>query len=125
LRESGITVGWVSNRPSEATATRASELKVDYLIQCKTSKVTAIEELLQRSRMDWSEVCYMGDDIVDLGAMRRACVAIAPANAVPEIRDEADHITQAVGGRGAVREACEMILKAQHKWAAILAKYDK
>jgi 3-deoxy-D-manno-octulosonate 8-phosphate phosphatase (KDO 8-P phosphatase) len=125
LRESGIPVGWISNRPSAATTARASELKIDYLAQSKSSKVSAIEEILRRAKLDWTQVCYMGDDIVDLGAMRRAGVAVAPANAVPEALAAAHHTTKAAGGCGAVREVCELILKAQGKWAVILARHEK
>jgi len=125
LRKSGIKVGWVSSRPSEATAHRAADLKIDFLHQSKGSKVTAIEEILARTGLDWDRVCYAGDDIVDLGPLKRAGVAVAVANAVPEVLAAAHYVTRAPGGQGAVREIAEMILKAQDKWQQLIADHSK
>jgi 3-deoxy-D-manno-octulosonate 8-phosphate phosphatase (KDO 8-P phosphatase) len=116
-------VGWVSSRPSPATHRRARELKVDFLVQQKGSKVAAIEGLLAQTRLTWDDVCYAGDDLVDLGAMRRAGVAVAVADAVPEVLATAHAATQAGGGHGAVREIAEWIMKAQKKWKDIVADY--
>jgi len=123
LRRQGLKVGWISSRPSPATTRRARELKIDFLRQEKGSKVSAVESLLAQTGFRWDEVCYVGDDIVDLGALKRAGVAVAVANGVAEARALADYVTQAGGGRGAVREVAELILKAQHKWARIVAEY--
>jgi 3-deoxy-D-manno-octulosonate 8-phosphate phosphatase (KDO 8-P phosphatase) len=123
LRRQGLKVGWISSRPSPATTRRARELKIDFLRQEKGSKVSAVESLLAQTGFRWDEVCYVGDDIVDLGALKRAGVAVAVANGVAEARALADYVTRAGGGRGAVREVAELILKAQHKWARIVAEY--
>jgi 3-deoxy-D-manno-octulosonate 8-phosphate phosphatase (KDO 8-P phosphatase) len=123
LRRQGLKVGWISSRPSPATTRRARELKIDFLRQEKGSKVSAVESLLAQTGFRWDEVCYVGDDIVDLGALKRAGVAVAVANGVAEARALADYVTRAGGGRGAVREVVELILKAQHKWARIVAEY--
>lgn len=125
LRKSGIKVGWVSSRPSRATAQRAADLKIDFLHQSKGSKVKAIEEILARTGLDWDQVCYAGDDIVDLGPLKRAGVAVAVANAVPEVLAAAHYVTRASGGQGAVREIAEMILKAQDKWQQLIADHSK
>jgi 3-deoxy-D-manno-octulosonate 8-phosphate phosphatase (KDO 8-P phosphatase) len=123
LRSQGLKVGWISSRPSSATTRRARELKIDFLRQEKGSKVSAVESLLAQTGFRWDEVCYVGDDIVDLGALKRAGVAVAVANGVAEARALADYVTRAGGGHGAVREVAELILKAQHKWARIVAEY--
>ena len=123
LRRQGLKVGWISSRPSPATTRRARELKIDFLRQEKGSKVSAVESLLAQTGFRWDEVCYVGDDIVDLGALKRAGVAVAVANGVAEARALADYVTRAGGGRGAVREVAELILNAQHKWARIVAEY--
>jgi 3-deoxy-D-manno-octulosonate 8-phosphate phosphatase (KDO 8-P phosphatase) len=120
LRRAGLKVGWVSNRPSPATARRARELKIDFLRQEKGSKVSVVERLLAQTGFGWDEVCYMGDDIVDLGVLKRAGVAVAVANGVAEARAAADYITRAGGGQGAVREVVELVLKAQNKWRRIV-----
>lgn len=81
LRRCGIRVGWISSRPSAATARRARELKVDFLVQRKGPKVAAVEEILAHTGCSWTEVCYIGDDWVDLGPLRRAGVGVAVADA--------------------------------------------
>jgi 3-deoxy-D-manno-octulosonate 8-phosphate phosphatase (KDO 8-P phosphatase) len=125
LRRAGIKCGWVSSRPSPATTLRARELKITFLVQQKDrlSKAAAIEKILAREKLSWDEVCYMGDDIVDLGPLRKAGIGIAVANAVAEAKAAADFVTRAAGGGGAVREVIEMILQAQGKWDGIVAGY--
>jgi 3-deoxy-D-manno-octulosonate 8-phosphate phosphatase (KDO 8-P phosphatase) len=124
-RRAGLKVGWVSARPSAATKMRARELKIDFLVQQgdKLSKTGAVEKLLAREKLDWSEVCFVGDDVVDLGPLARAGFGVAVADARPEAKAAADFVTRAEGGRGAVREAVEMILRAQGKWKSIIAVY--
>lgn len=120
LQKSGIKIGWISNRPSIVTLQRATELEVDFLSQDKSSKVAAITRILARANLDWADISYMGDDVVDLGVLRRAGLAIAPANSVREALDLAHYVTKKEGGHGAVREVVEMILKAQNKWSPII-----
>jgi 3-deoxy-D-manno-octulosonate 8-phosphate phosphatase (KDO 8-P phosphatase) len=126
-RRAGLKVGWVSARPSAVTQTRAKELKIDFLIQQgdKLSKTGAVERLLKRGKFDWSEVCFIGDDVVDLGPLAKAGLAVAVADAQPQVKAAADFVTSAVGGRGAVREILEMILQAQGKWEPVIAIYRK
>jgi 3-deoxy-D-manno-octulosonate 8-phosphate phosphatase (KDO 8-P phosphatase) len=127
LRRAGIKIGWVSSRPSPATTRRARELKINFLVQQKDrhGKTEAIENILRRENLDWKDVCYMGDDIVDLGPLKKAGVGVAVANAVAEAKAAADFVTHAGGGHGAVREVVEMILQAQGKWDAIVSSYDE
>jgi len=122
LREEGIKVGWVSNRPSTATTMRAEELKIDYLIQGKGSKVQKVETLLAQTGFKWDDICYMGDDVVDLGVLKRAGVAATVANAITEAKAAAHYVTQANGGDGGVREVVELILKAQNRWDRLVAE---
>ncbi|HEX4646492.1 MAG TPA: HAD hydrolase family protein [Verrucomicrobiae bacterium] len=124
LRREGIKVGWISNRPSSATTLRAEELKIDFLEQAKGDKVKAAENILARTACRWEEVCYMGDDIVDLGVLKRAGVAVTVADAVREAKTIAHCQTKAAGGHGAVREVVEMILKAQKKWDRIVEEHS-
>lgn len=123
LRRAGMKIGWISNRASTATAKRAAELKVDFLHQDKTSKVAAIEAILRQAGACWEDVCYVGDDVVDLGALKRAGIAVVVANGVAEAKAIAHFVTIAAGGRGAVREVAEMILKAQGRWEELLAAF--
>jgi len=127
LRRAGLKTGWVSARPSAATAMRARELKIDFLVQQKDrfSKVAAVEKLMARTKTNWDEVCFVGDDIVDLGPLQRAGVAVAVANGVREAKAAAHLVTRAAGGHGAIREVVELILKAQGKWNSFVAHYSK
>jgi 3-deoxy-D-manno-octulosonate 8-phosphate phosphatase (KDO 8-P phosphatase) len=127
FRRAGLKTGWISARPSAATAARARELKIDFLIQQKDhhGKVAAVEKILAREKLGWDAVCFVGDDIVDLGPLRRAGVGVAVANAVREAKAAAHYVTRAAGGRGAVREVVEMILRAQGKWETIVAHYQE
>jgi 3-deoxy-D-manno-octulosonate 8-phosphate phosphatase (KDO 8-P phosphatase) len=123
LQSQGIKVGWVSNRPSPVSQQRAQELKIDYFFQKKGSKVEAIQSILGEAGVDWDEICYMGDDVVDLGALKRAGVAVAVANAIDEAKAMAHYVTKAHGGHGAVREVVRLILVAQDKWQKVVERH--
>ena len=122
LRRQGIKVGWVSNRPSLATKLRAEELRIDFLEQSDSSKVKAVEGILAKTGLTWDEVSYLGDDVVDLGVLKRAGFAATVADGVAEARAVAHYVTEATGGNGGVREVVEMILKAQNRWDNIVAE---
>jgi 3-deoxy-D-manno-octulosonate 8-phosphate phosphatase (KDO 8-P phosphatase) len=124
LRKEGVLVGWVSARPSTATTLRAEELKIDFLVQDKTNKVQKVEALLAETGLKWDQICYMGDDIVDLGVLRRAGVAATAADAIAEAKAASHYVTQADGGHGAVREVVDLILKAQNRWERLVAEHS-
>lgn len=121
----GLKVGWVSARPSAITTRRAEELKTDFIVQTRDGKVPAVERILAETGFSWSAACFVGDDVVDLGVLRRVGLAISPADARPEAKAAAHCITKARGGKGCVREVVEMILKAQGKWATVMAQHAK
>ncbi|MCD6339332.1 MAG: HAD-IIIA family hydrolase [Verrucomicrobia bacterium] len=123
LQRQGIPVGWISHRPSEATAERARDLGVDFLIQKPERKRDAVEEILRRTELQWRDLCYMGDDVVDLGVLRRAGLAVTAPDGLAEAKQLADYVTRAPAGSGAVREAAELILRAQGKWASVIREY--
>lgn len=123
LQRFGIRVGWVSGRPSPATEQRAKDLKVDFLRQGKERKVRVVEEILSDTGLAWSDVCFMGDDLLDYGALRRAGVAVSVPDGSDEARALADYVTAARGGQGAVREVVTLILKAQKKWEPLVEEY--
>ncbi|MCX6903925.1 MAG: HAD hydrolase family protein [Verrucomicrobia bacterium] len=123
LQRRGIKVGWISGRASFATEQRALDLQVDFLRQGKESKVAVIEEILVLTGLKWENVCFMGDDLLDLGAMKRAGAAVAVPEAIEEAKAQADYVTQAGGGRGAVREAVALILKAQNQWKPLVKEF--
>jgi 3-deoxy-D-manno-octulosonate 8-phosphate phosphatase (KDO 8-P phosphatase) len=125
LQREGIKVGWISARPSLATTQRAHDLKTDFLHQSDTLKVAAVEKILTDTSMNWDDIAYMGDDIVDLGVLKRAGLAATVPHAIPECQKMAHYVTEAPGGDGAVREVVEMILKAQGKWEALVRHFSQ
>lgn len=124
LQKEGIKVGWISRRSSEATAQRARDLKVDFLHQIEGNKVVAVESILKETGLSWSEICYIGDDVVDLGVLERVGLAISVADAICEAKAIADYVTHAPGGFGAAREVIELILKAQNRWEHVVREYS-
>jgi 3-deoxy-D-manno-octulosonate 8-phosphate phosphatase (KDO 8-P phosphatase) len=102
-------------------------LKIDFLVQQgdNISKTGAIEQLLAQEKLGWAETCFVGDDIIDLGPLSRAGLAIAVGDGVAEAKAAAHYITKSAGGRGAVREAVELILRAQKKWQPFVEKYSE
>lgn len=125
LQSEGIRVGWISARLSLATTERANDLKIDFVRQSTKPKVGIVEELLAQTGIGWPQVLYMGDDVVDLGAMKRAGVAVAPADAIAEVRALAHYVCRFAGGHGAVREIVDLLLRAQDKWEPLIAKFSE
>ena len=125
LQREGIRVGWVSNRPSFATTQRALDLKIDFLRQADGNKVAVVEEILREVQLDWSQAAYMGDDIVDLGVLRRAGLAVTVPHAIAEAKKLAHYVTRREGGDGAVREVVNLILKAQGKWDHLVGFFSQ
>jgi 3-deoxy-D-manno-octulosonate 8-phosphate phosphatase (KDO 8-P phosphatase) len=122
IQREGIKVGWVSNRPSFATTQRANDLKIDFLVQAHDgNKVAAVEKILKQTGVPWENLCYMGDDIVDLGVLKRAGLSVAVPHAVSEAKQFSHYVTKTAGGEGAVREVIDLILKAQGKWEKLVA----
>lgn len=125
LQREGIQVGWVSNRPSFATTQRAHDLKIDFLQQADGNKIAAVEDILAKTGLQWNQTAYMGDDIVDLGVLKRAGLAVTVPHALDEAKHLAHYVTTHGGGNGAVREVTDLILKAQGKWEALVAWFTQ
>ncbi len=117
LREAGVVTAILSGRSHKAVDRRARELSIDYVVQGRSDKVPEFEKLVKRLRLKPQECSYMGDDLPDLPVMRRCGLAIAVCDAVQAVKSEAHYVTRASGGRGAVREFCELVLRAQGKLA--------
>ena len=119
-----IQTGVVSGRVSPATEERARQVKMTYVYQGHIEKIPILEEIQKASGIAFDEIAYAGDDLTDIVVMRRVGLAIATANARAEVKRAAHYVTAAAGGAGAIREVCEMLLKAQAKWPEILRKYE-
>jgi 3-deoxy-D-manno-octulosonate 8-phosphate phosphatase (KDO 8-P phosphatase) len=120
----GIQTGVISGRISPATDTRAKQCKMTYVYQGHIEKIPILEEILTRSSIAASQVAYIGDDLTDVVVMKRVGLSIATANARPEVKRSAMHVTQTPGGSGAVREVAELLLKAQGHWQGLLRRYE-
>lgn len=124
LNWNGIKTGVISGRVSPATEVRAKQCKMTYIYQGHIEKIPILEEILADSGIPSEQVAYIGDDLTDVVIMNRVGLGIATANARPEVKRCARHITEAVGGTGAVREVCQILLAAQGHWAGLLRKYE-
>jgi 3-deoxy-D-manno-octulosonate 8-phosphate phosphatase (KDO 8-P phosphatase) len=124
LNRLGISAGVISGRVSPATAERAQQVKFKYVYQGHTEKIPILQEIMADAKLDPSEVAYIGDDFTDVVVMRRVGLAVATANARPEVKAIAHYVTQVPGGQGAVREVVELLLKAQGRWDEILRHYE-
>ena len=123
-RRMGLLVAWVSGRYSDATTLRATELRVDEVIQDRGArKVPAMTEMLLRRGIGWEEVAFLGDDLADVPVLRRVGLPLAVANAVEEVKRLAAYTTRAPGGSGAVREVVEQLLRAQGRWEDAVRTY--
>jgi 3-deoxy-D-manno-octulosonate 8-phosphate phosphatase (KDO 8-P phosphatase) len=120
----GIKTGLISGRVSPATVERAKQCRITYVYQGHIEKIPILNEILADAGVEKHEVAYIGDDLTDIVVMHRVGLAIATANARPEVKQEAHYVTRAVGGSGAVREVIELILKAQGLWEKICEKYE-
>jgi 3-deoxy-D-manno-octulosonate 8-phosphate phosphatase (KDO 8-P phosphatase) len=120
----GIKTGVISGRVSPATETRAKQVKMTYVYQGHIEKIPILEQILLDAAISASEVAYIGDDLTDVVVMNRVGLGIATANARSEVKHCAKYVTEAPGGRGAVREVAELLLKAQGHWQDLLKKYE-
>ena len=114
-RLAGIKTGIITKRISETVALRARDLRLDHVCQGVADKVGALEKILAQEGLKPAQAAYVGDDIIDLPVMRRCGLAIAVPNARKEVKDAAHYVTRHGGGKGAVRDAVEFILRAQGK----------
>jgi 3-deoxy-D-manno-octulosonate 8-phosphate phosphatase (KDO 8-P phosphatase) len=120
----GLVTGVISGRISPATEERAKQCNMTYVYQGHIEKIPILEEILNRSGIPAGQVAYMGDDLTDVVIMNRVGLGIATANARPEVKRSARHVTQNAGGQGAVREVAELLLKSQGHWDDLLRKYE-
>ncbi|HEY3973459.1 MAG TPA: HAD hydrolase family protein [Candidatus Sulfotelmatobacter sp.] len=118
----GLRTGCITGRESAALLRRAHEMKMEFIYMKQPLKMPAYEKILNTAGVDDSAVAYVGDDLPDIPLMRRAGLAIAVGDAVPEVKKVAHYTTQAVAGHGAIREAVEIILKSKGMWEAMIDK---
>ena len=121
LQKSGVRVAVITGRRSKAVEYRAGELGIDLLLQGREDKLTALKEILSSLTITLDEVAYLGDDLPDLPAIRAVGLGMTVADGCPQVKALADGITVLPGGRGAVREFCEIIINAQGGSSTVLS----
>jgi 3-deoxy-D-manno-octulosonate 8-phosphate phosphatase (KDO 8-P phosphatase) len=122
-QRAGLPVALLSARNSGATSHRAAQLAVRIVLQGVASKLSGYEQILRTSALEDAAVAYMGDDLLDLPVIARAGLSAAPADAAQEVRDRVHWVSRHGGGRGAVREFIELVLRAQGRWDAVTRDY--
>lgn len=123
LQEAGVEVGVITARKSVAVAKRCENLKMRYVYQGQPNKLNGYNEILKESKLSPFQVGYMGDDWLDLILLKRVGFAVAPANAVQEVKDIVHYTTSRPGGHGAARELCDLIVKAKGLHKKLLQSY--
>ena len=124
LHRYGFQTGLISGRVSEATSERARSSHMTWVYMGHTDKLPLFQEILEKSGFSADEVAYVGDDLTDCILMKRVGLAVATANAKPEVKAMAHYVTAVPGGSGALRDITEVILKAQGLWQKVLDHYE-
>ena len=122
-QKSGLKVGILTGRVSEALRVRAGELGIDALLMDRSDKKPAFDEFLAAQTTTADRVAYMGDDVLDLPVLLRCGLSFAPADAVAEVRERVHKVLLRPGGQGVVREMCEFVLRARGEWDHLIAPY--
>jgi 3-deoxy-D-manno-octulosonate 8-phosphate phosphatase (KDO 8-P phosphatase) len=123
IQRAGIKIGIITGRKSEVVARRAAELGIEILYQKALTKLEPYREILAAEGLVDEQVAYMGDDVVDLPILRRVGFSATVADAVPDVLPLVDYVTRRTGGRGAVREVCDLLLHASGQWESLTARY--
>jgi 3-deoxy-D-manno-octulosonate 8-phosphate phosphatase (KDO 8-P phosphatase) len=123
LQRSGVEVGIISGRESMVVTNRAKELGIDRVYQKAIDKLTPFLAILADTGLAAEEVAFVGDDVIDIPVLKRVGLAAAPPDAVAEVLPCVHFVTTMGGGWGAVREVCDLIMKAQGTWGEVTARY--
>ena len=118
----GVRTGCITGRESAALLRRANEMKMEFIYMKQAAKIPAYEEILRKAGVPDSAVAYVGDDLPDLPILRRVGLAVAVGDAVPEVKKPSHFVTTSAGGRGAIRDAVELILKSKGIWEEMIDK---
>lgn len=124
LQRHGIEVGIITGRTSVVVDFRARELGITLLYQGALKKLESYDDVKRRTGLEDRQIAYMGDDIIDVPVMRRVGFSAAPPDALPEVLAVADFVSANSGGKGAVREVCDLILKGCGAWNEIVSRYE-
>lgn len=123
-RYAGLPTGILTARTSGMVEVRARELQIAHVLQGRRDKEVGFAEILEAAKLKPEHIAYIGDDVNDLPVLRQVGLSACPADARPEVRAAVHYICEAPGGHGAVRELCELLLKAQGRWEGAMARYQ-
>jgi 3-deoxy-D-manno-octulosonate 8-phosphate phosphatase (KDO 8-P phosphatase) len=124
LKKAGIPTVLITAKGSHTIKPRARDMRIDKVYVDIHPKSAILDKIIKIYKVIPEEICFVGDDLVDLGIMRKVGFPVAVFNACAEVKNIADYITQREGGRGAVREIAELLLKSQGKWELLLEQYQ-
>lgn len=125
LKRAGVETVIMTAKKSKVVTRRAKDFNVSHIYQNCFDKLATFEDILKRFDLAPDEVCFVGDDLIDIPVLKRVGFAVSVPNAVDEAKEAAHYITKRHGGRGAVREVCDLILKSQDKWQDIMSRYSR
>jgi len=123
VRRSGVKCVILTAKASRIVTKRAKELKLDKVYQGFHYKIKALQKMKRKFRLSEDQICFIGDDVIDIPVLKRVGLAVCPPNAMDEVKPFAQLITERKGGHGAVREVCNFILHAQGTWDKVTSKY--
>jgi 3-deoxy-D-manno-octulosonate 8-phosphate phosphatase (KDO 8-P phosphatase) len=124
LMRYGVEVVFLTGRTSQVVSHRALDLGINEVYQGVFNKLAVFEEILRKKNIVSAATAFVGDDVVDVPVLRRVGFSATVADASADLKNAVDYVTEQKGGRGAVREICEIILKAQGKWPEVAARYE-
>ncbi|MFA5146130.1 MAG: HAD-IIIA family hydrolase [Candidatus Omnitrophota bacterium] len=125
LNRAGIKTVIITAKKTRIVKMRARDMKIARTYQGYIDKIVPFNKVVRKFRVKPEEVCFIGDDLIDIPVLKRVGFAVAVPNAVEEVKGSAHYVTSKAGGRGAVREICDMILKSQSKWDHVTSKFFK
>lgn len=123
LRQAGIRTAIISSKKSRVNQRRAKELHITKIYQNARDKFKVLEKITKKMNISREEVCFIGDDLVDIPVLSKVGFAVGVKNAVDEVKEVVHYVTLKSGGRGAVREVVDLILKTQNKWKSVTERY--
>lgn len=123
-QRAGYRFGILSARTSQIVKIRAAELNIEIVRQGFSQKLAVTKEVAAAHGLELDQICYIGDDLLDLPVIKAVGLGAAVADAAPEVLAAADYVTTLAGGRGAVRELIEALLKAKHRWQDIMSRFE-
>jgi 3-deoxy-D-manno-octulosonate 8-phosphate phosphatase (KDO 8-P phosphatase) len=123
MKRAGVKCVILTAKASRLVTRRAKELKIDKVYHNFHYKINALKKILRAFKCEKEEICFIGDDVIDIPVLKRVGLAICPPNAMDEVKEFVHFVTEKNGGRGAVREVCDFLLKAQGRWDSTMSAY--